>query len=62
MTSIIISGWKKFKDISSVLCKKGMSLKIKDSLYQSYVRSTLSYGTEYWTMRVEDERNKNQQK
>ena len=48
MTSIIISGWKKFKDLSSVLCKKGMSLTVKNSLYQSYVRSTLSYGTECW--------------
>ena len=57
MTSIIISGWKKFKDLSSVLCKKGLSLRIKDSLYQSYVRSTLNYGTECWAMRVEDEKN-----
>jgi len=36
------SGWKKFK-ISGLLCKRGLSLKIKGSMYKKYVRSALSY-------------------
>ena len=40
------SAWKKFKDIFSILCKKGMSLRIKDILYKSHVRSARSYNAE----------------
>ena len=31
--------WKKFKDISSVLCKRVVSLKLRGSMYRSCARS-----------------------
>ena len=37
ITSRKRSTWKKFKDVSNVLFKKGMSLRIKETLYKSYV-------------------------
>ena len=40
--SRIIFGWMKFKEVSSVLCNKYMSLKIRGALYKSYVRSALT--------------------
>ena len=52
----IRSAWKKFKEVSGVLCKKGISLRIKRALYKCYVRSILTYGAECWPLRVEDER------
>ena len=56
VTSRIRSGWKKYKEIFGVLCKKGISLRIKEILYQSYVMSALCYGAECWAMRMKDKK------
>ena len=48
----IRSSWLKFKEISSVLGNKYMSLKIKGALY----KSALTYGGECWALRIKDER------
>ena len=45
-------GWMKFKEVSSVLGNKYMSLKIREALY----KSALTYGGECWALRKEDER------
>ena len=50
--SRIRSGWMKFKEVSSVLGNKYMSLKIRGALY----KSALTYGGECWVLRIEDER------
>ena len=63
IASRIRSAWKKLKDFSSILCKKGMSLRIKEILYKSYVQNTLSYGAECWAMRgkmIKNEYNRNE--
>jgi len=46
VTARIRSGWKKFKEISGLLCKRGLSLKKKGAMYQKYVKSFVSYGVE----------------
>ena len=56
VTSRIRSTWKKFRDISSAICRKSMLLKVKGILYKSYVRSALTYGAECWALKGEDER------
>ena len=48
--SRIRSGWMKFKEVSSVLGNKYMSLKIRGALY----KSALTYGVECWALRIED--------
>jgi len=50
------SGWKKFKEISGLLCNRGLSLKMKGTMYKKYVRSALSYGVECWAMKMDDVR------
>ena len=50
--SRIRSGWMKFKEVSSVLGNKYMSLKIRGALY----KNALTYGGECWALRKEDER------
>ena len=50
------SAWKKFKDVSSILWKKGLSLRIKQIFYETYVQTTLTYGVECWEMKEENER------
>ena len=42
----------KFKEVSSALCNKYMSLKIRGASYKNYVRNALTYGA----LRIEDER------
>ena len=56
VTSRIRSAWKKFKQVSNVICGKSISLKVRGTLYKSNVRSALTYGAECWTLKVEDER------
>ena len=56
VTARIRSGWKKFRDMSGVLCRKGMSLRMKGELYKACVRSAMIYGSETWAMKEEQKR------
>ena len=51
VTSTIKSGLKKFKDVSCIMYKKGMSPRIKKILYKCFVQSTLSYDAQCRAMR-----------
>ena len=44
VTSRIRSAWKKFKEVSNVICGRSISLKVIGTLYKSYVRNALTYG------------------
>ena len=48
VTSRIKSAWKKIKQVSNVICRKSISLKVRGTLYKSYVRNALTYGAECW--------------
>ena len=56
VTSRIRSTWKKFKEVSSVICGRSISLKVRCTLYKSYVRNVLTYGAECWALKMDDER------
>ena len=56
VTSRIRSAWKKFEEISDVICGTSISLKVRGTLYKSYVRNALTYGAECWALKMEDER------
>ena len=56
VTSRIRSAWKKFKEVSNVTCGRSISLKVRGTLHKSYVRNALTYGAEFWTLNMEDER------
>ena len=47
---------KKLNKFSNVVCRKSISLKVRGTLYKSYVRNALTYGAECWALKVEDER------
>ncbi len=50
------SSWKKFRDLSPILTKKGASLLLKKKVYRSCVRSCVLYSSsETWLMRAEHE-------
>ena len=44
-------GWIKFRENGELLCKRKFSLKIKERIYQSCVRSAMLYGSETWYLR-----------
>ena len=54
VTGRIQLGWKKFKEVSGMLCTKHVSLKLKGELYKTCVRSVLGYGAECWALKKED--------
>ena len=49
-----VSGWKKFRELLSLLTTKAISLKVKGELYAAYVRSVMLYGSETWPIKVEE--------
>ena len=55
VTSRIRSAWKKFKEVLNVICGRSISLKVRGTLYKSYVRNALTCGAECWALKVEDE-------
>ena len=50
-------GWAKFKEISGILCNRRISLKLKGILYRICVRTVMTYGSETWPMKKENEDN-----
>ncbi|CAK9295936.1 unnamed protein product [Gordionus sp. m RMFG-2023] len=51
----IRQAWKKFREMSSILTNKKVSLKLKWKVYVSCVRSCLVYGGETWAMKATHE-------
>ena len=52
----IRSAWKKFKEVSNVICGRSISLKVRGTLYKTYMRYALTYGAECWALNIENER------
>jgi hypothetical protein len=47
--------WAKFRQLIPVLTTRGASLRLRGRIYESSVRSVMTYGSETWPLRVEDE-------
>jgi len=43
VTASVRAGWRKFSELSQVLCGRVLSLKLKGRLYKSCIRSVMSY-------------------
>ena len=56
VTSRIRSAWKKLKEVSNVIYRRSISLKVRGTLYKSYVRNALTCGAACWALKMEDER------
>ena len=50
----IQTDWLKFRELSSLLIGKGMSLKSKGIIYTTCIRPAMLYGSETWTTKIED--------
>ena len=52
----VAAAWQKWRDISSLLCNRGIHLKVRAAVYDACIRSVLLYGSETWpmTQRLED--------
>ena len=46
VTLKIMSAWKKYKKVLNVICGRSISLKVRGTLYKSYVKSVVTYGAE----------------
>ena len=44
----------KFKELSGLLIRKGMSLKSKGIIYTTCIRPAMLYGSETWPTKIED--------
>ena len=55
LISIIRYGWKKFRDLSSILTSKKVALRLKGKVYGACVQSSMIYGSETWAVNIEQE-------
>jgi len=53
VTARVRAGWRKFSEMSQVLCGRVLPWKLKGSLYKSCVRSMMSYGSCYAMKKVQ---------
>ena len=56
VTSRIRPAWIKFKEVSNVICGRSISLKVRGTLYKSYVRNAPTDDAECFALIMEDER------
>ena len=42
VTKRVRTGWKRFKDVASVLCKKSLLVKLREVIYKMYIKSEWS--------------------
>jgi len=55
VTARVRAGWKKFRELSAVLCGRKWSVKMKGKVYNTCVRTAMIYGGETWVLRQEEE-------
>jgi len=48
------AGWRKFRDLSGVLCGKTLSFKLEEMLYKACIHNVLCYGAECWAIKKVD--------
>ena len=54
MTARVRAGWKKFKELSGVLCAKDWPLILKGRVYRTCMRTVATYGSETWALKKDD--------
>ena len=47
--------WMKWKQLTGVLCDKKVPIKLKDKVYKTVIKPTMTYGAECWAVRKKDE-------
>lgn len=50
----IKAGWKKFRELTSVLCSRGIPSYLKGKVFKGCIRKCLLYGSETWAMTAEN--------
>ncbi len=46
--------WMKWKQLTGVLCDKNVPIKLKDKVYKTVIKPTMTYGAECWAVRKKD--------
>ena len=54
-TARIAAAWKKWTELSGVLCDRRMPVAVKGKAYRTMVRPVLIYGSETWTLKSREE-------
>ena len=47
--------WMKWKQLTGVLCDKKVPIKLKDKVYKTVIKPTMTYGADCWAIRKKDE-------
>ena len=47
--------WMKWKQLTGVLCDKKVPIKLKDKVYKTVIKPTMTYGADCWEIRKKDE-------
>ena len=55
ITARIAAAWKKWRELSGVLCDRRMPVAVKGKVYRTVVRPVLIYGSETWALKRREE-------
>ena len=55
MKTRVSAAWKKWRKMAGLLTDKRTPLRIRGSVYESYIRPVMLYGSETWAMTKKDE-------
>ena len=47
--------WMKWKQLTGLLCEKNVPIKLKDKVYKTVIKPTMTHGAECWAIRKKDE-------
>ncbi len=49
-TNRVKLAWMKWKQLTGVLCDKNVPVKLKDEVYKTVIKPTMTYGAECWRL------------
>ena len=59
VNNMIRIGWMKWKEVSGVMCDIKMPVELKDRVFETIIRPSVTYGSECWAVKKKNENNIN---
>ena len=55
ISNMVKLAWMKCKQLTGVLCDKQVLIELKDKVYETVIKPSMTYGAECWAVRKKDE-------
>ena len=55
INNMVKLAWMKWKQLTGVLCDRQVLIELKDKVYKTVIKPTMTFGAECWAVRKKDE-------